>query len=232
MSTENINLNHENEQENKGLNVGEIVSNSEKFIEKNKKIIITVLAVIVLGIAAWFSYQNFIVAPRETKVQEELFAAQKYFEQEDFKKALEGDGKNAGLISIIEEYGSTKGGSLANYYAGNIYLRQGEFQKAIDYLSAYKGGDKIIALQTKALIGDAYVELGQLDKAISKYKEAAKSENVMTTPFVLLKLGQVYEMQKNYNEALNCYKRIKTEFPASQEYRDIEKYISRLENLK
>lgn len=232
MNQENIKSNQEKEQENSSLNVGEIVSNSEKFIEKNKKIITIVIAAIVLGIAAYFLYQSFVVEPRETKVQEELFAAQKYFEQEDFKKALEGDGKNAGLISIIEEYGSTKGGSLANYYAGNIYLRQGEFQKAIDYLSAYKGGDKIIALQTKALIGDAYVELGQLDKAISKYKEAAKYENVMTTPFVLLKLGQVYEMQKNYNEALNCYKRIKTEFPASQEYRDIEKYISRLENLK
>ena len=232
MNQENIKSNQGKEQENSSLNVGEIVSNSEKFIEKNKKIITIVITAIVLGIAAYFLYQSFVVEPRETKVQEELFAAQKYFEQEDFKKALEGDGKNAGLISIIEEYGSTKGGSLANYYAGNIYLRQGEFQKAIDYLSAYKGGDKIIALQTKALIGDAYVELGQLDKAISKYKEAAKSENVMTTPFVLLKLGQVYEMQKNYNEALNCYKRIKTEFPASQEYRDIEKYISRLENLK
>lgn len=232
MNQENIKSNQGKEQENSSLNVGEIVSNSEKFIEKNKKIITIVIAAIVLGIAAYFLYQSFVVEPRETKVQEELFAAQKYFEQEDFKKALEGDGKNAGLISIIEEYSSTKGGSLANYYAGNIYLRQGEFQKAIDYLSAYKGGDKIIALQTKALIGDAYVELGQLDKAISKYKEAAKSENVMTTPFVLLKLGQVYEMQKNYNEALNCYKRIKTVFPASQEYRDIEKYISRLENLK
>lgn len=232
MNQENIKSNQGKEQENSSLNVGEIVSNSEKFIEKNKKIITIVIAAIVLGIAAYFLYQSFVVEPRETKVQEELFAAQKYFEQEDFKKALEGDGKNAGLISIIEEYGSTKGGSLANYYAGNIYLRQGEFQKAIDYLSAYKGEDKIIALQTKALIGDAYVELGQLDKAISKYKEAAKSENVMTTPFVLLKLGQVYEMQKNYNEALNCYKRIKTEFHASQEDRDIEKYISRLENLK
>ena len=197
MNQENIKSNQGKEQENSSLNVGEIVSNSEKFIEKNKKIITIVIAAIVLGIAAYFLYQSFVVEPRETKVQEELFAAQKYFEQEDFKKALEGDGKNAGLISIIEEYGSTKGGSLANYYAGNIYLRQGEFQKAIDYLSAYKGGDKIIALQTKALIGDAYVELGQLDKAISKYKEAAKSENVMTTPFVLLKLGQVYEMQKN-----------------------------------
>jgi tetratricopeptide (TPR) repeat protein len=232
MSTENIKVNNENEQENKSLNVGEIVSNSEKFIEKNKKIIIAIISVVVLGIAAYFLYQNFVVAPRENNVQEELFAAQKYFEQEDFKKALEGDGKFAGLLSIIEDYGSTKGGSLAHYYAGNIYLRQGDYNKAIEHLSSYKGDDIIISSQTKALIADAYVELGQLDKAISNYKDAIKSENIMTTPFVLLKLGQVYEMQKNNVEALNCYKRIKTEFPASQEYREIEKYISRLENLQ
>lgn len=232
MNTENIKANNENEQENNGLNVGEIVSQSEKFIEKNKKAIIAVIAIVVLGLAGYFSYQNFVVAPREKNVQEELFAAQKYFEQEDFKKALEGDGKHAGLISIIDEYGSTKGGSLASYYAGNIYLRQGEYNKAIEYLSKYKGNDKIISIQAKALIADAYVELGQLDKAISNYKDAAKSENVMTTPFVLLKLGQVYEMQNNNVEALNCYKRIKTDFPASQEYREIEKYISRLESLQ
>ncbi len=232
MNKENINPNQEKEQGNSSLNVGEIVSNSEKFIEKNKKIITIIISVIVLGIAAYFLYQNFVVEPREKRVQEELFAAQKYFEQEDFKKALEGDGKFAGLLSIIEDYGSTKGGSLANYYAGNIYLRQGEYNKAIEHLSAYKGEDLVLSLQTKALIADAYVELGQLDKAISNYKDAAKSSNVMTTPFVLLKLGQVYEMQKNNVEALNCYKRIKTEFPASQEYREIEKYISRLENLQ
>ena len=166
------------------------------------------------------------------KVQEELFAAQKYFEQEDFKKALEGDGKHAGLLSIIDEYGSTKGGSLANYYVGNIYLRQGEYNKAIEFLSNYKGNDKIISAQVKALIGDAYAELGQLDKAINNYKDALKTKNIMTTPFVLLKLGQVYEMQKNNAEALNCYKQIKTEFPESIEYREVEKYISRLENLQ
>lgn len=232
MNQENITPNQGKEQENSSLNVGEIVSNSEKFIEKNKKIITIIISVIVLGIAAYFLYQSYVVEPRETRVDEKSFAAQKYFEQEDFKKALEGDGKHAGLISLIEEYGSTKGGSLANLYAGNIYLRQGEYEKAIEHLSAYKGEDKIFPQQTKALIGDAYVELGQLDKAISYYKDAAKSNNVMTTPFILLKLGQVYEMQKNNAEALNCYKRIKTEFPASQEYREIEKYISRLENLQ
>lgn len=232
MNQENIKANQEKGQENSSLNVGEIVSNSEKFIEKNKKMITIIISVIVLGIAAYFLYQNFVVEPREKRAQEELYAAQKYFEQEDFEKALKGDGKHAGLVSIINEYGSTKGGSLANYYAGNIYLRQGEYNKAIEHLSAYKGDDKIISTQVKALIGDAYVELGQLDKAISNYKEAAKSENIMTTPFVLLKLGQVYEMQKNNSEALNCYKRIKTEFPNSTEYREIEKYISRLENLQ
>ena len=175
MNQENIKANQEKGQENSSLNVGEIVSNSEKFIEKNKKIITIIISVIVLGIAAYFLYQSFVVEPREKRVQEELFAAQKYFEQEDFKKALEGDGKHAGLISIIEEYGSTKGGSLANYYAGNIYLRQGEYKKAIEHLSAYKGDDKIISIQTKALIADAYVELGELDKAISNYKDAIKS---------------------------------------------------------
>ncbi len=232
MNQENIKANQEKGQENSSLNVGEIVSNSEKFIEKNKKMITIIISVIVLGIAAYFLYQNFVVEPREKRAQEELYAAQKYFEQEDFEKALKGDGKHAGLVSIINEYGSTKVGSLANYYAGNIYLRQGEYNKAIEHLSAYKGEDKIISTQVKALIGDAYEELGQLDKAISNYKEAAKSENIMTTPFVLLKLGQVYEMQKNNSEALNCYKRIKTEFPNSTEYREIEKYISRLENLQ
>ena len=104
MNQENITPNQGKEQENSSLNVGEIVSNSEKFIEKNKKIITIIISVIVLGIAAYFLYQSFVVEPREKRVQEELFAAQKYFEQEDFKKALEGDGKHAGLISLIEEY--------------------------------------------------------------------------------------------------------------------------------
>ena len=61
MNQENIKSNQGKEQENSSLNVGEIVSNSEKFIEKNKKIITIVIAAIVLGIAAYFLYQSFVV---------------------------------------------------------------------------------------------------------------------------------------------------------------------------
>ncbi|MEE1097275.1 MAG: tetratricopeptide repeat protein, partial [Bacteroidales bacterium] len=141
------------------------------------------------------------------------------------------DGKHAGLLSIVDEYGSTKSGKLASYYLGNIYLQKGEWQKAIDYLSDFNTDDVFMQSQTKALIGDAYAELNQLDKALSYYKEALKAENDLSTPFVLIKMGQVYEMQKNYKEALECYKNIKQNYTSSMEYREVEKYMSRVEAL-
>ena len=89
----------------------------------------------------------------------------------------------------------------------------------------------LMKYQTKALVGDAYAELNQLDKAISAYKEAAKADNDITTPFVLLKMGQIYEMQQKNKEALECYKSIKKDYPNSMEFREVEKYISRMEAL-
>ncbi len=231
MDTENSIKNREN-QEEKNVNVGEIVSNTEQFLEKNRKIIITVIAVVVLGIAGFFAYKHFVVIPKEKNAQAELFAAQQYFQNEDFDKALNGDGKHSGLLNVADEYSSTKAGELAAYYAGVIYLQKGEYQKAADYLSKFSPKDVIMQAQAKALLGDAYAELNQLDKALSEYKAAAKIKNDLTTPFVLLKMGQVYEMQKKYSEALDCYNDIKKNYPSSMEYREIEKYISRMEAMK
>ena len=230
MDTENNIRNTEN-QEEKNFNVGALVTNTEQFLEKNRKIIIIALAVVVVGIAAYFGYKHLYAMPKEKNAQAELFAAQQYFQNEDYDKALKGDGKHAGLINIVDEYGSTKSGKLAAYYAGNIYLQKGEYQKAIDYLNKFSPDDMLMKYQTKALVGDAYAELNQLDKAISAYKEAAKADNDITTPFVLLKMGQIYEIQRKNKEALECYKSIKRDYPNSMEFREVEKYISRMEAL-
>ncbi len=231
MSTENGIEKRENQDE-KNINVGEIVNGTEQFLERNRKIIITVLAVLVVGIAAFFAYKHFVVVPKEKNAQAELFAAQQFFQNEDFDKALKGDGKYSGLLNIADEYSSTKAGKLAAYYAGNIYLQRGEYQKAVEYLSKFSPDDAIMKAQSKALLGDAYAELNQLDKALAEYKEASKVDNAMTAPFVLLKMGQIYEIQKKYDEALNCYKTIKQSYPQSMEFREMDKYISRLEALK
>ena len=80
--------------------------------------------------------------------------------------------------------------------------------------------------------GDAYVELGDTKKGISKYLEAAEyADNSFNTPLFLMKAGQLYELENNYSEALKLYERIRDEYPESNEGTTIEKYISRVKVL-
>ena len=102
MDTEKSIKNKENQEQN-AFNVGEMITTSEQFLEKNRKTIIIVLAVIVCAIATFFAYKHFVVIPKEKNAQAELFAAEQYFKNEDFEKALKGDGKHAGLLSIFDE---------------------------------------------------------------------------------------------------------------------------------
>ena len=81
------------------------------------------------------------------------------------------------------------------------------------------------------MIGDCYLELNKIDDAIKNYEKAITTSNEMTTPFVLFKLGVAYEIKKDNKKALETYKKIKSDFPSSMEAREIDKYISRLENL-
>ena len=64
MDTEKNITNQENH-EDKSFNVGELVSSSEQFLEKNRKVIIIILAVVVLGIGGFFAYKYLYAAPRE-----------------------------------------------------------------------------------------------------------------------------------------------------------------------
>ena len=81
------------------------------------------------------------------------------------------------------------------------------------------------------MIGDCYIELNNIDNAIKNYKNAISKPNEMTTPFVLLKLGLAYEMNKDIKKALDTYRILKKDYPSSMEAREIDKNISRLENL-
>ena len=51
----------ENKKNNRGLDAEEMLSKSETFIEKNKKMIIGVIAAIVVIVAAVIIYKNYII---------------------------------------------------------------------------------------------------------------------------------------------------------------------------
>jgi tetratricopeptide (TPR) repeat protein len=166
--------------------------------------------------------------PLEAEAQSEMFHAEHYFQKDSLDKAINGDGVAYGFIDIIDIYGGTKSANLAHYYLGIAYLKQGLYEDAIDHLSSFSSSDVMLSSVSKGAQGDAYMELGDAESAISQYKSAANSSpNNFTSPMYLLKAGQVLESIGEYAEAVDVYKKIEEDYPESQEGRDIAKYISR-----
>ena len=126
----------------------------------------------------------------------------------------------------------TKSKNLAHYYAGLCYLKQGQFQDAVDQLKDFSGDDQIVSSMAKGALGDAYMELGDNDNALKYYLKAAdNSKNQFSTPMYLMKAGWTYELMGNYAEALKVYERIQKEYYQSFEAREIEKYIARAKGM-
>jgi len=215
-----------------GEGVESALSKTEQFFEENQKIIIRV-AIVTLAIAAiYLGYKRFYMIPRENEARSQMFVAEQYFETDSFNLALYGDGNYSGFLEIIDDYSVTKAANLAQYYAGISFLRLGQYEEALKYLEKFKSDDKMVAPIATGAIGDAHVELGELEKGLDLYLEAAKmSENNFTSPIYLMKAAQVYEQLQDYNKAIELYRQIRKDFPDYSRENNIEKYIARLQVL-
>ena len=212
------------------VDVQEVYSKTENFIEANKKVVTIIPLAIIVVIGLYFGYKKVYIAPMEVEAQSQIFMAEKYFEQDSLQKAINGDGVNYGFVEIIDEYSGTKTANLAHYYLGIAYRNTGEYEMAIDELKSFSSSDVLISAIALGAIGDSYMELNDLDKAISYYKKAAAhNANELTTPIYLLKAGLAYEDNNNYNDAIKQYKAIKTDYRDSREAQSIDKYIARAE---
>ncbi len=205
---------------------------TEQFIEDNQKIILIALGAIVFVVLAYFAFQRFYIVPKEKNAAAQMFMAEKYFEMDSLNLSLNGDGINPGFLKIISDFKLTKSANLAKYYAGVVYMEKGEFETAIDYLEDFSGDDQVLGAMALGAIGDCNVELGKTEKAVSNYLDAANAnKNEFSTPLFLQKAGWAYEILKDYKNAVVVYKKIKVEFPKSNEAREIDKYIARAEGL-
>lgn len=220
--------------EEKNLEVVDVITRAEAYIEKNKKIIITVVCaavVVALGIWAYFGlYAN----PRQQQAAEEMFAAEQWFAQRDYEKALEGDENFPGFLQVIDQYGGTKSANLAKYYAGICELNLGRYDEAIDHLKGYKGDDTFTGAESAMLIGDTYAEQENFVEAAAWYEKAARKadDNAVTAPAAFWKAGIAYLALEKNSEALRCFKAIKDKYNESTEWTEVDKYIAYAENRK
>ena len=205
------------------------LTKTEQFLESNQKLISIVIGAIVVVAVGYLALNKFYIEPRTTNAQDQMFMAQNYFEKDSFNLALNGDGNNLGFLDIIDDFGSTDAGNLANYYAGVSYLHMGQFDKAIEHLKSFNTDDALLAPISLGAQGDAQLELGKTEKAIELYTEAYKiNENILTSPVYMLKAGVLLESANKTADALKIYETIKLKFPESNEGKNIDKYIARV----
>lgn len=215
------------------LEVGEIVSKTEHFIEKNqKKIILGIIGVaVVVGLYLGVHYGYSV--PRENKAAVALFKGEQFFAKDSFALALNGNGADyLGFEAIADEFVGTSSGNLAKAYAGICYFKLGDNEKAIDMLKSFSAKDNMISPAIIGLIGDCYVNAGNVKEGINYFEQAAsKADNKLISPIYLKKAGIAYESLKQYKDAVKAYTKIKENYALSTEAADIDKYIIRASEL-
>jgi len=207
-------------------NVNEALGTAGQWVENHQNMLFAVVGAIIVIVLGFMAVKKYIVEPKALEASNENAKAVEYFMQGDWEKALNGDDAECiGFLAIADDYAMYQQGELASLYAGICYYQMGQFEDAAKYLKQFSAGDVMIDPASHQLLGDAYVQMGELEKAVKAFDAAAKSENELIAPMSLKKAGLVYmELGKNA-EAKKCFEQISSKYPQSQEAQDIDKFI-------
>jgi len=202
----------------------------EEWMEDNPKIIFGVVGALIIIAGGFFGYRWWI-DKQNTVAQQEMFQAVRYFEADSLDLAMKGTANVSGFETIINEYGATAAGNLANYYAGVISLKQGKYSLAVFYLKDFKSSDLLVQARAYSLLGDAYMEQNDFTSAADAYHKASSYKpNKYFTPNYLLKEALAYEKANQNNKAVEAYDRLIKEFWDAQEVPTARKLKAKLES--
>ena len=208
--------------------VNESLTSAAQRIEDNKKYINwALIAIAVLALLA-AGYIYGIHNPNKEKAKEQIGTADIELLQGDEEKALKDYEK------VASEF-SNKTGERAHLNAAILLYQKGEYEKAAKHLEDYSPKGNLIAPACKSLLGDCYVNLKKLDKAMSAYDQAISlsNGNELYAPAFMIKKATVLHEQKKYAEEAAIYQEIKDKYMIyTQQYRfEVDKYLERANAL-
>lgn len=197
-------------------NVQEALSTSGRWIEEHQNLITwVILGILAVALCIWL-VRAYVLEPKKEQASNENAVAMTYFMQQDFETALNGNDDDCmGFAAIADKYHNQEG-QLAKYCAGVCSYQLGNYDDAISYLKSYSTKEKSYAAASKQLLGDAYVQTDQLDKAAQCFEQVGAMKHDVLSPMSLLKAARAYEALGQKEAAKKAYKAIMDEYPQSE----------------
>jgi tetratricopeptide (TPR) repeat protein len=157
------------------VNVDELYSKSEQFVDKNRKQLTMGLGGVAAVILLVIGYTSLVVAPKNMAAEEAAFMAEHYFAKDSADLAMLGDGLNAGLEEILTDHSGTPAAARAAFELGIMHRDAARFEDAVEAFNQAGFSDDVFGPLVDANIGDCLVELGDLEGAESHFASAASA---------------------------------------------------------
>jgi tetratricopeptide (TPR) repeat protein len=196
--------------------------------EENRQLVyglgIGVLA-LILAIPGYVYYQQ-----RQAEQANELLGRiLPVYEQGNYEQALNGNGQQAGLLTLADDYGGTDAGNLATFYAATALYEQGKYDRALTYYQRFEKNNDFIGASAYAAEASIYENRGDMQTAAERYEQAAEQyQNKLTAPRYLLEAGKAYEEARGFAAAEEVYRRIKQEYPDSDQAEEVDRFLARV----
>ena len=212
--------------------VNESLTSAAQRIEDNKKYInwaLIAIAIIALLAGGYIWLHNKNVQEAKEKIGEADIAL------------LQAQGDQAKMDQVLKDYEKVaedfgnKTGERAHLNAAILLYEKGEYEKAAKHLEEFSPAGNLIGPASQSLLGDCYVNLKKLDKALSAYDKAISlaGDNEVYAPAFMIKKATVLHNQQKYADEAAIYQTIKDKYPmyGQQNGFNIDKYLERANAL-
>lgn len=221
------------------VDVQEVYTKTEMFLENNRKGLSVVLGALVLIFGGFFAFQYLYKNPKEVEASNAAIRADLYAEMDSLEWAVKGKDEFEGYEALAEKYGSTAVGKRANFWCGVYYRdKMVDYAAALEYFKKADFEDEALGIEAIGCVGDMYVMTDNLEEGAKWLEKAAQKANRsasrdFTGPIYGLKAAKVYmELNKN-DKAVSLLQYIVDNFDKkSQEYNESEKLLAYLNAME
>lgn len=195
------------------------------FYENNKATVIGGTIGLVLAVGLIIGYVIYS-GNQEAEASSLLGIAEQELLQGNYQEALNGNEQDftLGFVQIADNYGGTKSGNLAHYYAAIAEYELGNYEQALSHIQEYDVPRGILGVAPISMHANILVELERYEEAASQFERAANwDDNTSTTPYNLYKAAEAHSEAGNTEQALAHIETIINDYPNSQQLAQAER---------